>query len=535
MCVVTVDRALATWVEGSMVTQITTFGTVTNGPTRPTPDGRFQSLVTVVVTELLNGQPGPNRSSGGTTAVYFEAADAGDLHHWDSATKWPFTVPCGSVVQVRAYCADNPDCFDVQTFTIDCDCPRAVLTSSVTPGCNEDGRVGRDGTRTATFSVRLSNLRTDGPVVGAIHLGSGVAGSAMLPVLLDPTDPGPEWSAEGDGFVGTFPFNYLPGTYEDVFFELTFPGACKVSVPLSDGPLEIGDCVTTNCPDDIAVAMEVTAADGPPSPVPVGPGDPCLPAGDYVVTVAQPVPVAGRDYTWFVDGRRASGPNDNGFNRSRFPLSIAAGSSSSVSVQIRTPNCEPPARSEPIILRACGATPQDPPALPAPQDPPVTQDPPAPPAIDWCLVWFWINIPLMIITGIVVLVAFCLVEASVWTAIAALLTGGLLAEVWAALTAVNIAMLVLSAILMVATLASFIAWLAFCAPGRTDACSLLAALMTILSGLVALSFIVGIVFFLMLRIGCSVGGFVDVAWFGILLSLAWWVSQIMGCRLQQAN
>ena len=502
MCVVTVDRAFASQVDGSTIMRISIFGIardctiVSLNPNRPNESG-----VHVTVTRLVDGEP--DLSQRETNSAIITSEFPGNLHNWWFYTKIVTPIPCGSEIQVRAFCVLDPTCFDEQTFTINCDCPSATLTSSVASACNGDG------TRTATFSVDLANLPADRPVVGTLRLGSGVPGSAMLLVLFDPTDPGPEWSAQDDGFTGTFPFDYQPGTYDDVVIEISFPGSCRATVPLTDGPLEIGDCPATNCPNDSDVAIEVTDADNPAVPVPVAPDDPCLPAGIYIVTVTEPSPTAGRDYTWFVDGQEAGGLNDNGLNRNSFRHTIVAGSSPSVSVVIRTPNCEP-ARSEPIILRACGTPSLDPtpPALPDPSTVPDLPAQPTPLAIDWCLVWFWINIPLMIITGIVVLVALCMV---------------------------NVTLLVVSLVLIVITLISYISWLVACASGRTDICNLIWILQGVLSVLILFSVLFALVLAVAQSWGCVAGELVDVAWFGTLSAIAWWAGYIMGCRLVEAN
>jgi hypothetical protein len=60
--------------------------------------------------------------------------------------------------------------------------------------------------------------------------------------------------------------------------------------------------------------------------------------------------------------------------------------------------------------------------------------------------------------------------------------------------------------------------------------------MTILSILAALSLIVGVVLAVAEIIGCAVGGFIDVAWFSILVSIAWLVGTfLLGCRLENPD
>jgi hypothetical protein len=153
--------------------------------------------------------------------------------------------------------------------------------------------------------------------------------------------------------------------------------------------------------------------------------------------------------------------------------------------------------------------------------------------IDWCTIWFWINVALMIGTGIFILITFCLIDASVWSAVLAIVSGGGLTAVWAALTAANITMLIISVVLALITCLSYLAWIIFCAFGNPgfNACQLLGWLITILSILNGLAFVLGLIFLAIGMVGCAVGSFVDVAWFGLLLSITWGVAQLLGCQL----
>lgn len=152
---------------------------------------------------------------------------------------------------------------------------------------------------------------------------------------------------------------------------------------------------------------------------------------------------------------------------------------------------------------------------------------------DPCCIWNWINIGLFIAAAILILVTFCLLDATVVAAILALGSGGTLAAVFAALTAVNIAMLVACAILMLIGLASWLAWLAFCLPGNPNACSMLATLMLALSTIVLLSFVL---FWIMLGIGmlgCVAGTVVNFAWFGFILAVTTLIYGALGCFEQE--
>jgi hypothetical protein len=85
---------------------------------------------------------------------------------------------------------------------------------------------------------------------------------------------------------------------------------------------------------------------------PVGPNDPCLPPGDYVITVTDPPPT-GRSYSWSLNHVVDNRPDVNGVNRNAYSLPITTGSTNTVSVSVETPNCDTPVPDS-VELRACG-------------------------------------------------------------------------------------------------------------------------------------------------------------------------------------
>lgn len=187
------------------------------------------------------------------------------------------------------------------------------------------------------------------------------------------------------------------------------------------------------------------------------------------------------------------------------------------------------ANTEPVSVSPCADVP-DTPDTPETPDTPDTPDNTTP-TVSPCWIWFWINVSLFAGVAILVFVTLCLIEANVWTAIAAVGSGGTLGVVWAALSGLNIAMIIASIVLIVLTLASFILWIIFCAFGqmRNIICSVLALLMTILSALNAVSFVAAIILSIVGMIGCAAGAWIDVAWFSILMSITWFVGQFLGC------
>lgn len=205
----------------------------------------------------------------------------------------------------------------------------------------------------------------------------------------------------------------------------------------------------------------------------------------------------------------------------------------------RPPYCG--ANTEPVRLSPCAGRPdapivREPPDIRVPPDRPVTPDAPTvpdstAPTVSPCWKWFWINVGLFVAVGILVFATLCLIEAGVWAAIAAVSSGGAAAAIWTALSTLNIAMIIASVVLMGIALLSFILWIVLCAFGqmRNMICGVLALLMTILSGLNVLSFVVALILSLAGMIGCAVGAWIDVAWFSILMSITWFVGQLLGC------
>lgn len=183
-----------------------------------------------------------------------------------------------------------------------------------------------------------------------------------------------------------------------------------------------------------------------------------------------------------------------------------------VTVTITSPDgCEPTEQNASASVRKC-----------------ITEVPP-PPTLCW--IWFWVNIGLFVGTAILIFLTGCLLEATAISAIAAIGSGGTLSAVWAALSALNVGMLIASIVLIFVTLASFILWIIICALGqmRDIICYVLTLLMSILSTLNAFSFVLAIILSLSGVVGCAIGAWIDVAWFSILMSITWFVGLFLGC------
>ena len=159
-------------------------------------------------------------------------------------------------------------------------------------------------------------------------------------------------------------------------------------------------------------------------------------------------------------------------------------------------------------------------------------------AVDLCIVWMYINIGLMIVTAILFFIAFCELGPAVWTAIAAIPSGGTLGAVSAALTATAVGLLITAAIVAAATLLSIILWIVFCLFGALSAnkCNLIKLILLILHALIVSSLVLGAILAALAfvtagtTLGCAIGAFWDAfAWFGVLEQIFFWIGYITGC------
>jgi hypothetical protein len=474
-CNVSVQSAIATQVASGAAVKILVAGTVLDcaknppNPQRPSDE----VWVDVTVSVLVNGQPDPNQTAS-VTAILTPPPLAGVAAPWSVEAKGLPPVTCGGLIRVRAACHTDSACVSEVDIPVDCGCPDVTFDVAVAAGCNADG------TRTATFAVTLTPLPPAGtPVVGTIHLGDGVAGSGVLPVLF----PGPEWTTQGNVATGAFTFNYQPGTYPNVSFETTFPTACAVVTPLPAArlPLQIGACSRTDCPT--AVTLEVRNAAG--AVVATGDGAPCLPAGDYTITATSPA-ATGRVFTWSVDNQVDASPGVNGVNRNNHQRTIAAGSQTTISVSVATQGCEEtPAGS--VDLRACGA---------------VRPPPPRPPPL--CEIARIGGLALFIIGCVLIFAGFC--------------TG-------------NASLSVLGGVLAVAGLVVLALWAAFCAP-FSGGCLLLQRL---IEGLELVAIVLPIIAAILAAIGmypCGIGVVIDWGLVGTLLAILNRIFRATPCQFQ---
>jgi hypothetical protein len=157
--------------------------------------------------------------------------------------------------------------------------------------------------------------------------------------------------------------------------------------------------------------------------------------------------------------------------------------------------------------------------------------------VNLCLLWMFINLGLVVATGILILVAFCAIGIDTWAAIAALVSGGTLAAVFATLTAGVVALLIIAAIAAGITLVSVILWIIFCLfmSLKDIICALINFILFVLHLLMAISVVLGLVLAAIAAategasLGCAVGAFVDLAWFSIVEQIFFWIGIFTGC------
>jgi hypothetical protein len=171
------------------------------------------------------------------------------------------------------------------------------------------------------------------------------------------------------------------------------------------------DC-TDFCPPSISLSVHTASGDL------IDP-TPCLAPGTYTVKVNEQVPVSSNpDWDWFINSAYQTSVADPSQGIS---VSITSGQTTTVSLNGRVGQCHLNAA---IALQGCSQPPGSggSPSPTAGQPPPTTQSPspsgtqatasPTPPVenqagLDWCYVWMILNVILIIITLILIVVAFC--------------------------------------------------------------------------------------------------------------------------------
>ena len=425
---------------------------------------------------------------------------------------------CGASIDVEARCAATPDCAITATMTIPCGdavhCPDATLSARITRDCTQ-------GRRRVIFTVELANLQPDTAVTGSIHTGdTSAVNEVEIPVAYAPDTAG-DWTAVGSGGARReFDHYYPEGTFAPVFLQWT--GQCAEAIALGeitgpDGdPLDDLSVARCDCPPAEVVLTVCRVSDDSYAcgdPLPAGGcstvseaelDDPAgLPPGTYLVEAATDPPGQAQGVSWSLDGQLAAPLGDG---RLCVPLAEGASRDASASVTLSA-DCVP---SRGVQLRGAGGDNGNGDGgnggnggnggdgcL-----------------VNWCLIWLWINFGVSIAAGIAVIVTACVLFNP----------AGLTSAFWAGV--------VVSAILIVGSIISFIVWAAVCGRLRM-LCGALVWVHDLLLLLAAFTGIGALILALLGQPPCAIGFVIDFAYYGVLAAITEVVIRLLNCPLGQ--
>jgi hypothetical protein len=418
----------------------------------------------------------------------------------------------------------------------DQNCPILQLELVSVSNCNVDGK------RIVTFRINVSNAPSS-TCVYEIDFGDGTDqnisfnNSTVNPIVITHNYSGGNYSAIVNSFIpdGCPSSNSVlvpvpeckKDCPNDIKFEIIDSGGNRFSVVDNNG---IFEAIANN-----PFHQQVT----------------CLNSGRYILRVTTPGG-QGLSFVWREDGNP---PIEN--NSKDFQFQLSANDSKSITVIVKKDGCTDLA--ETVDIQECrgssnpvdcvvsnwnigqcinGQRTDTRTVITQPRNggracPELSRtvncEPPPPTICDLCCIWNWINIIFFIATSIFILITFCMLEATVVSAIVAVASGGTLAAVTAALSAANAVMLWICLGLIIAGLISFILWLIFCVFNKPNACGLLSTLMIALSAITVSSLALSIIFIAIQRLGCAAGALIDLGWFGFILSIATLIYTALGC------
>jgi hypothetical protein len=506
----------------------------------------------IVSPHLTNAKTAPVQADGSWTIVFTSSDLIGSLND--------VKRECNDSVKIDAWCVDEPACKGPAAFILRCvgsACPSVSVDSTDISSCDNNGQ------RTVTFEIEVSNAPN--PTILEINYGDGT----------DENINNSEIVASAGGAI-TRQHTYNSGSYT-VVVNTIFPEGCPSSNSLR---IDVPQC-DISCPDDIE--FEIIDASGNRFRVldnvsgsyqqindnPNGAQIDCLPSGDYTVRLVEPGGTP-ESITWREDDNPPVTTNLPDFN-----VTLNSGDQKAVNVTVITERCAP--LSETVVVRVCGCEETDwsewsecencvqtrtrtlSDCSQETETRPCTMPPTdwslwtptgfcsqtrsrrnencqveVQTSTDWCCIWMWITIGLIALTGLSILITLCMLPATFWSAVAAIGSGGTLGAVWAALTTANIIMIIVSLALLAITIIVLVLWLIFCVflNARNSACSLLSIFIAIMAWLTSISAVLALILTIIAvlcaanivclfqAIGCAVGAWIDVAWFGVILSVA---------------
>lgn len=157
--------------------------------------------------------------------------------------------------------------------------------------------------------------------------------------------------------------------------------------------------------------------------------------------------------------------------------------------------------------------------------------------VDLCLLWMLVNLGLVMVTAVLVFVAFCAIGVDTWAAVAAVATGGALSAIFATLTATIIILLLVALGFALLTLASWLLWIVVCLfiSLRNLMCEAINFILLVLHVLMALAAAIGIIMLIAslfiggVTIGCVVGAWVAFGYIGLIEQIFFWIGVVTGC------
>lgn len=253
-----------------------------------------------------------------------------------------------------------------------------------------------------------------------------------------------------------------------------------------DASVLITVCRVTN--PNLTCADEISADDCDPMPEDDLAGT--VPAGVYVVTAVTDPPGAG-PITW-------SGDPLDGASGSRQCLTLAEGQTIELSATADLgPRCDPATDSVKLVGQ---------PRTPIP--------PPDGCLINWCRLWLLINLGLSFLAGAMIVITACLLFT----------TTGVTWPFWVGV--------VISVVLVVVSILSFILWAAICGRLRR-LCGPMVWVHDLLLLLSAASGVIGVILAFFGSPPCAIGFILDFAYYGVLAAILQAVIRLLGCPLGQ--
>jgi hypothetical protein len=438
-------------------------------------------------------------------------------------------VSCGQQIAVEARCAGG-GCETSGEFVVVCreseDCPAAELAAVVTKECRNQRRV-------VVFTVTLSGVTSTTAVTGHLHTGDDSIGLLILIPVEYSAGTAANWSGSSGTVQRSFEHTYPAGTYEAT---LVLVGTCAGETPAqpirdNDGnPLEALEVPACECEQATIAVRACHVTDPRLSCGDAIPDEACepladaededgsLPPGVYLFVAETEPPNAG-PISWSVNG--ALQPGATG---SRFCVALGEGETLDVYASVNL-GLECGAPADHVTLTGAPDEGDDDEVIVPPDDGSGDDDDDDDEddgggvgdrgdgcLLNWCKIWLLINIALAFLGGAAIIITACLLfnPASISNAF------------WVGV--------VISIVLVVVSIISFIAWGAVCGRLRRM-CGAGVWVHDILRLLAYASGIVGGIVGAAGGWPCAIGFIITFAYWYILADIMMTALRLAGCEL----